>query len=44
MDNPFTILKMGDVSNFPIKIVCIGGKSRATVISLESISEYSSRD
>ena len=44
VDNPFTILKMGDVSNFPTKIGCKGGKSRRIMISLESISEYSNLD
>ena len=34
---------MGDVSNFPIEIGCMGGRSRATAMSLESISEYGSR-
>ena len=41
MDIQFTVLNMGDLSNFPIKIDREVGKSRRIVIRLESISEYS---
>lgn len=40
MDIQFTVLNMGDLSNFPIKIDWEEGKSRI-VIRLESISEHS---
>lgn len=35
--NPFIILNMGDVSNFPIKICCKGGKSRKTITVLKAL-------